>query len=77
MNEIPECCYLYPSEEKPGGDLEKPCSEAGKWAIWEEGTHPAEVTNACTEHVGLLLGTTGGHMRFRVWPSEYDLPPLA
>lgn len=71
----PGCCYLYPSKEKPGGDLKKPCSASGEWSIWEEGTHPAEVTNGCSGHVGLLLGTTGGRMRFRVWPSEYDLSP--
>ena len=71
-----ECCYLYPTEAKPGGDLEKPCKEQGEWAIWEEGTHPSEVDYACTEHVGQLLGTTKGEpMYFQVWPATYDCDP--
>ena len=74
MQGMPECCYLEPTESHPEGDLEKQCTREGEWSIWEEGTGGEMVDYACTEHVGYLLGTTGGHMRFQVWPSEYDLP---
>lgn len=42
-----ECCYLEPSG-KSG------CSSAAEWQL--EGVRPDDVTYACAEHVGDLLG---------------------
>lgn len=67
------CCYLRPSPQYPKGDIRRQCEHAAEWCIWENGTHPSEVTYACDVHLPRLLGTTGGHFEFMVWPIKVEL----
>ena len=53
------CCYDDPGN---GGQ----CPENAEWELWLQGTHPSEVTAACTRHVGELLSDGTNY----VWPLE-------
>lgn len=40
---------------KYGQCCEPTCEEAADWSCWNEATHPAEVWDSCTTHLGKLM----------------------
>lgn len=47
------------------------CEEAPVWSVHEEGTHPADIFESCSKHLGRLLDEGG---RYVVFPALSDLP---
>lgn len=45
----PYCCYI--------NDEDEPCENDAEYAVFGSSNHFEDVTEACTMHVGFLLGT--------------------
>lgn len=54
------CCFI--EQDKATEDV--PCNRVAEWIIYD-GPRPDDYTEACTEHVGVLLSDAN---EFRVYP---------